>query len=122
MTNKTVRERSARVAAWFLAISYGLGAPVTAFIEYRGSTLSDRFDLPPALIYITCIVQIVSSFGVLLRPLATWAAAALTVTTLGAVASHVRIGSPETAVTAIVYTVIQIWFGLMSRNDGASKI
>ena len=42
------RERWLRIAAWFLAISYGIGAPLTAVIEYRSQTFSQRFDLPPA--------------------------------------------------------------------------
>ncbi len=115
MSRTSIRERSVRVAAWFLALSYGLGGPVAVFLEFRSHTLSERFDLPPALIYLTCTVQLVCSIGVLVRPFALWAAAALTVITLGAVASHVRIGSPATAVAAVVYTAVQVWFGLMSR-------
>ena len=115
MSGTLVRERSVRVVAWFLALSYGLGAPATAFLEFRSHTLSERFDLAPTLIYLTCAVQLVCSIGVLLRPFACWAAAALTVITLGAIASHLRIGSPASAVAAVVYTVAQVWFGLMSR-------
>ena len=71
------RNRWVGVAAGFLAISYGIGAPLTAFLEYGSQTLSQRFDLPPELIYITCGVQFVCAIGVLVRPLASWAAAAL---------------------------------------------
>ena len=106
------RERWLRIGAWFLAISYGIGAPLTAVIEYRSQTFSQRFDLPPELIYLTCAVQLVCSIGVLIRPFATWAAAALTVTTLGAIGSHLRIGSPVTSLAAVFYTAVQIWFGL----------
>ena len=120
MSRASIRERSVRAAAWFLALSYGLGGPMTAFLEFRSHTLSERFDLPPALIYLTCTVQLVCSIGVLVRPLAFWAAAALSVITLGAIGSHVKIGSPETAVTAVVFTAVQVWFGLMSRA-GASR-
>ena len=88
---------------------------MTAFLEYRGHTFSDRFDLPPWLIYFTCALQVVCSVGVLRRPLARWAAAALTLTTLGAIATHLRIGSPQTAAAAVFYTVIQIWFGAKSH-------
>ena len=104
------------VAAGFLAISYGIGAPLTAFLEYGSQTLSQRFDLPRELIYITCGVQFVCAIGVLVRPLASWAAAALTVITLGAIASHLRIASPVTALPAIFYTAVQAWFGLKSRT------
>lgn len=86
-------ERRVRVAAWFLALSYGLGAPVGAFFEFRSHTFSERFDLPAELIYLTCAVQFACSIGVLLRPFALWAAAALTVTTLGAIASHLKIAT-----------------------------
>ena len=110
-----VRERWVRIAAGFLSVSYAVGAPLTAVLEYRGQTLSERFDLPPALIYLTCAVQMLCSVGVLVRPLATTAAAALTVITLGAIASHLRIGAPETALAAVLYTVVQVWFGLESR-------
>ena len=116
MSRTPAGERWVRVAAWFLAISYGLAAPVTAFFEYRSHTLSERFDLPPSLIYLTCAVQVVCAIGVLVRPFAHWAAAVLTVTTLGAIASHLRIGSPTTAVAAVVYTAIQVWVGLESRS------
>jgi hypothetical protein len=116
MSRFSARERWIRVTAWFLAVSYGLGAPVTALFEYRSQTFSQRFDLPPALIYLTCAVQLVCSIGVLLRPLAVRASVGLTATTVGAIVSHVRIGSPGTAVAAVVYTALQIWFGLMSRG------
>lgn len=107
--------RSARVVAWLLALSYGLFAPVTAIMEYRDQTLSERFDLPPALIHITCLVQVVCALGVLHRPTAVWAAAILSFTTVGAIGAHVRIGSPWTAATAVVFTAVQIWFGIVSR-------
>ncbi|MHC5209882.1 MAG: DoxX family protein [Planctomycetota bacterium] len=96
--------RGVRVAAWFLALSYGLGSPATAYLEVRDHTFSERFDVPAALIHVTCAVQVLCAIGVLVRPLAAWAAAALTVTTIGAIASHLRIGSPETAIAAVVYT------------------
>jgi hypothetical protein len=38
------RESWVRVAAGFLAISYAIGAPLTAFLEYRSQTMSQRFD------------------------------------------------------------------------------
>ena len=105
-----------RIAAGFLALSYAIGGPFTAVIEYRSQTLSQRFDLPQELIYLTCVVQLVCSIGVLVRPVAPWAAAALTVVALGAIGSHLRIGQPVTALTAVVYTAVQIWFGLASRT------
>ena len=115
MTRISGHDRWVRVAAGFLAISYGIGAPLTAIIEYRSHTFSQRFDLPPELVYLTCAVQLLCSIGILIPRFASWAAAGLTVITLGAIASHLRIGSPQTAIAAVVYTGIQIWFGLQSR-------
>ena len=105
-----------RIASWLLAISYFIGAPLVAFLEYNDQVFSQRFDLPAELIFVTCAVQLVSSIGVLIPRFASWAAAALTVTTLGAIASHIRIGSPMTAIAAVVYTVIQVWHGLAWRS------
>jgi DoxX-like family len=107
--------RSHRIVAGFLALSYGLGAPFIAALEWRGHFLSHRFAYPPELIYGTCALQLLCVGGVLHRRFAPWAAAGLTLTTLGAVASHLRIGSPLTALPAILYTAVQIWFGLQSR-------
>lgn len=103
--------------AALLAVSYGVGAPLAAYLEYQDQLLSQRFDLPPALLYVTSAVQFACAFGVLLKPLASWAAFLLTCTTLGAVAAHVMIGSPETALTAVAYTVAQVWYGLERRGD-----
>lgn len=111
-----LQERWVRVAAGFLAFSYAIGAPLTAYVEYTSHALSLRFGLPPALIYLTCVVQLLAAIGVVVRSLAPWAAAALTVITVGAIASHLKIGSPLTALPAVAYTVIQVWFGLRSRQ------
>jgi len=104
-----------RVVAWLLALSYGLGAPWTVFLEFRSDTLSDRFDLSPALIYGTCALQMLCAIGVLVPRFAFWAAVGLTLITAGAIVCHFRIGSPETSVAAFVYTAVQVWFGVMSR-------
>lgn len=105
------RERWLRIAAGFLSISYGIGAPLTAYAELTGHVLSQRFGYPSEFIYVICAVQLVCAIGILVRRLAPWAAGAFTVITLGAIASHFRIGSPTTAIPALVYTVIQIWYG-----------
>ena len=115
-----VPERRLRVAAWILAVGYGLGAPVTVFLELRDATLSQRFDVPPALIHATCAVQLVCVFAVFSRRAAPWAAAALTGITLGAVVCHLRIGSPLTAIPALAFTAVQVWFGLASRARALS--
>lgn len=109
-------ERPVRFVAWFLALSYGLGAPLTAYAEYSHHTLSERFGYSPTFMYVTCAVQLVCAAGVLVGRLAPWAAGALTVITLGAIVSHWRIGSPLTMIPAIVYTAVQVWFGWRSRG------
>lgn len=109
--------RAVRVATWFLVASYAVGAPVAAVLEYRDHLLSGRFDWPPALIYLTCAVQFVCALGLLVRRFIPWAAAALTVTTLGAIYSHLRIGSPVTAVPGVFYTAVQVWVGVADRAD-----
>jgi hypothetical protein len=119
MKKSSTSERWLSIAAGFLAISYGVGAPLTAILEHRSHLLSRRFDLAPELVYLTCGVQLVCSIGVLVKPIASWAAVGLTVTTLGAIASHLRIGSPLTAVPAIIYTAVQVWFWRRVRHSKA---
>jgi len=116
MSRILARARLVRVVAGFLAISYGIGAPLAAMLEHRSHLFSLRFGLPPGLVYLTFAVQFVCALCVLVRPLASWAAATLTLTTLGAIASHVKTGSPLTAVPAAVYTAVQVWFGLATRG------
>jgi len=70
MSKTSVRQRWVRVAAWLLAISYGIGAPLAAVAEGQRRLLSERFDIPPVLVYTTCVVQLACAIGVLVRPLA----------------------------------------------------
>jgi hypothetical protein len=116
MGPRSGRERLVKIVGGFLAVSYGVGAPAIAILEYRGQWLSQRFHIPPELVYLTCAVQLLSAVGVLVSSVASWAAAALTVTTLGAMALHARIGSPMTGIPAAVFTAVQIWFGLERRR------
>lgn len=110
------RELRVRIVAGFLAVSYAVGAPMAIFFELRDQALSQRFGYPSELILLTCAVQIAGAIGVLVRRLAPWAAAALTLITLGAIVSHLRVGhSPQAAVPALFYTVLQVWLGLRSR-------
>jgi len=111
--------RWVRRAAWFLAVCYGIGAPVAAAFELRGQGLSQRFGLPPLLILGVSVLQLACAVAVLVPRLAPWAAAALTLTTLGAIGSHLHIGSPLPALPALLFTIVQIWFGLASRSGPA---
>jgi len=112
-----ISSRWVRAAAWFLALSYGIGAPLTAVLEYRSETFSQRFDYPSWLIYLTCAVQALCCVGVVFRSTRVLAVTALTAITLGAVVFHLRIGSPQTAWAAVLYTAVQIWFGLRGRDS-----
>jgi hypothetical protein len=113
-------QRGVRIAKWFLVLSYGIGAPLFAWLEYRQGIFSARFQLPPMVLYLVAATQFASAVALSVRQLAPWAAAALSVTTLGAIAGHLRIGSPMTALPALCYTILQIWFGVrVSRADAA---
>ena len=106
--------RILRIVAWFLAVFYIVGVPVVAYLEFHDQLLSHRFDLPATLIYFTCVVQILCAPALLVRKLAPWAAVALSVITIGAIGSHLRIGSPVTTIPALIATATQVWFGVRS--------
>jgi hypothetical protein len=107
--------------AVFLAVAYGVGAPVSAVLELRSALFSQRFLVPPALLYATCVIQLACAAVVLSRRYARAAAAVLTVTTLGAAGAHLRIGSPLTALPAVAFTVLQVWFGFASPRDDSAR-
>jgi len=114
--SERLQSRWVRIAAWFLAISYGVGAPATAIAEIRSAALSARFGLPPELIYLTCALQLVSAPALLVQRWAPWAALALTLVTLGAIGTHLTTESPIRAIPAVVYAGVQVWFGIKSRG------
>jgi hypothetical protein len=99
-----------------LAVTYLIGALVVGYLEYNGQVLSQRFDLPPLLIYATCAAQLLLAVGLLLPKFAVWSAGLLTVIAIGAVGSHLRIGSPLTALPALAYVAVQLWFITASRK------
>ncbi|HSR50877.1 MAG TPA: DoxX family protein [Acidobacteriota bacterium] len=103
------------IAAGFLALSYGLGAPWAAYVEYSTPGLSSHFGLPVWFIYAVCSLQIFSALGVLWRATAFWSASLLTVTTLGAIAVHLKVAEPLSAIPAVLYTALQIWFATRIR-------
>jgi FtsH-binding integral membrane protein len=115
------RRKSTRVVAWIIAVSYLVGAPVAAFLEFSAQMMSGRFGYPPLFIYATCAAQIVLSVGILVPRFAVWSAAILTVIAVGAVASHLRIGSPLTALPALAYVALQLWFIATSRRQPAPR-
>lgn len=100
-----------RVNGWFLFLSYFLGGPAFAFAEFQYRFVSGRFGYSPGFVYLVCLVQFVCAFLLFSRRLAPWSAAVLTFIAVGAVASHLKIHSPLTALPALGYTLLQAWFG-----------
>jgi hypothetical protein len=107
------------IAGWFLFLSYAIGSPVFAIIEAKTGLFSARFEYPPEFLYLVSGVQFVCSLMLFKRAVAPWSISVLTALTIGAVASHIRIDSPTTALPALAYTAIQIWYGFrMYRQHG----
>lgn len=124
MSQPAKRERWTRRIGWFLAMTYGVGAPITVIVEANSQALSERFELSPTLIYLTSALQLLCAFAIRRPRIATIAAAALCFTSIGAFGAHLRIGSPLTSLVAAVFSAVQIWYGLAMRPhvaaDGAS--
>lgn len=100
-----------RVAGWFLFLSYAIGSPVFAIVELQTGVFSERFNYPPEFLYLVSGVQFICSLVLFRRALAPWSAVILTILTVGAVISHLRINSAATALPALMYTAIQVWYG-----------
>lgn len=105
-----------RATAWFLAIGYGIAAPVVAVLEYRAALFSSRFDVPASLVYVTAMVQFGCAIAIPVPRLASGAAVVLSVTSIGAMGAHLRIGSPLTALPAVLFTALQLWFAGATRQ------
>lgn len=82
--------------------------------------MSDRFGYPPEFIYATSFIQVVCSVGLVLPRFTFWAATFLTVIAIGAVVSHLKIGSPVTSLPALAYAIVQIW--LIRANHAKADI
>jgi hypothetical protein len=100
-----------RVAGWFLFVSYAIGSPLFAMVEAKTGAFSERFDYPPEFLYLVSGVQFICALVLFRRALAPWSTVILTVLSLGAVVSHLRINSVATALPALIYTAIQAWYG-----------
>ncbi len=116
----TTRARWLRITAWFLAVTYGLGAVFTTFAELQSGALSERLGVPSELIVISSAVQLVCAPALFVRRLAPWAALALTVITAGAIGVHWSAGEPARSIPAVLYTGLQVWFGMASRGANAA--
>lgn len=106
------RDRWQLAAGWFLCLSYAIGSPAFAILEARTGLLSERFNYPSEFLYLVSGVQFVCALLLFARRLAPWSAVVLTVLSVGAVISHLRINSAITAIPALVYTAIQVWYGI----------
>lgn len=99
-----------RIAGWFLFVSYAVGSPIFAIVEWRTGMFSERFDFPPEFLLLVSGTQFVCALVLFKRALAPWSLAVLTVLSIGAVYSHFRIGSPLTSLPALGYTALQAWY------------
>jgi len=115
-------DRRQRSAGWFLFLSYAIGSPVFAIMEARTGLFSARFDYPPEFLYLVSAVQFVCALTLFARAIAPWSVAVLTILTVGAVVSHFRIDSPITALPALGYTAIQIWYGFRVYRQHREKV
>ena len=108
---KTRADKWQSIAGWFLFVSYAIGSPAFAIVEAKTGLLSQRFDYPPEFLYVVSGTQFICSLALFARKLAPWSVIVLTVLSVGAVFSHFRIDSPVTALPALAYTAIQMWYG-----------
>lgn len=108
--------RPVTIVRWILAVSYGIAAPLTAALEFHRRLLSERFDIPPLLLYLASATQVLCVPLLFSGRWASWAAWILTAVSVGAVGAHLRIGSPQTAIAAVVFTVVQVWFAVRARQ------
>jgi len=108
-------------AGWFLLLSYAVGSPIFAIVEAETGLFSQKFDYPPEFLYLVSGTQFTCSLVIFSRALAPWSIMILTIITVGAVFSHLRIESAITALPAVGYSALQIWYGIrvlrLSRNS-----
>ena len=110
-----------RATVWFLTLSYAIGSPAFSVFEAQTGVISARFGYPPAFLYLVGATQFACALVLRRRSLAPWACAVLSVLSLGAAASHLRIHSPLTSIPALAYTAIQIWYGLSVYRDNLRR-
>ncbi len=102
-----------------LALLYVIGAPVAAWLEFDRQLMSQRFGLPAGFIYAVSGIQVVLALALLKPRLVVPALAGLTFIALGAVASHLAIGSPLTALPAFAFAAFQVW--LIKARSGPPR-
>jgi hypothetical protein len=112
-----------RAAGWFLLISYVIGSPAFAILEAQTGTISERFGYSAAFLYSVGAAQFVCAAMLFVRAVAPWSCLVLSVLSIGAIVSHFRIGSPATALPAVVVTLLQIWYGIrIYRKDRNRRV
>lgn len=111
------RSRALSITAWFLAVSYVVGAPVMMALEFWSHGPSQRFGYPPEFIYLVGVLQTLGGVAMLWRPLASWAAAGLAVLMIGAIGTHLSVGRPLAAIPAFGYLALLLWFGWQRRGE-----
>lgn len=98
--------------AWFLTLSYLIGSPAFSILELRTGLISTRFGYPPVFLYAVGLTQFICASVLFVRSLAPWSCVILDVLAIGAVVSHISIGSPLTGIPALVYVLAQTWYGV----------
>ena len=106
-----------RLAFWFLVLSYAIGSPLFAVAEAWTGVLSERFSYPSGFLYLVSGLQLLCALALFRRSLVPWSIAVLTVIAIGAVYSHFRIESPITALPALFYVAVQVWYGVRTINS-----
>jgi hypothetical protein len=122
MTGDANTGRWLRAAGWFLFVSYAIGSPLFALVEFRTGMFSQKFAYSPGFLYLVSGTQFVCALLLFRRSVAPFSIAILTVLSIGAAYSHFRIESPLTALPAVAYTVLQVWYGFgVRRKEGALR-
>jgi len=120
-TERTRADKWQLIAGWFLFLSYAIGSPAFAIVEAKTGLFSERFEYSPEFLYFVSGVQFVCSVVLFVRSVAPWSVMVLTALTVGAVVSHLRINSPITALPALAYTAVQIWYGFRLYRQRRNK-
>lgn len=110
-------DRWQRVVGWFLLLSYAIGSPVFALVEARTGVFSERFHYPSEFLYLVSGTQFICSLVLFRSALAPWSTVVLTIITIGAAVSHLKINSAATALPALMYTAIQVWYGFRMHRQ-----
>lgn len=110
-----------RITGRFLFLSYFICGPGFAIADFYTGIFSERFGYPSVFIYLIGLTQFACSIALFSRRTAAWSLAVLTVICIGAIASHLMINSPLTALPALGYACLQIWYWYHIRHNSDEK-